>query len=195
VNRLATWVPPIAWMTVVLSASSTEFSAANTGSVLQSVLTWLLPGLAAHHVDVINFLVRKLAHFTEYAILGALWFRGITRSGLARPPAAMWLALAISVLCAIVDEVHQSFVPGRTASERDVLLDSAGALAAIVPARFGWWGATDVVTGALLWTAAVGGLGALVLDLAAGASGGVLWLTVPLASVLLVYRRRPASRD
>jgi VanZ family protein len=192
VNRLATWLPPIAWMTVVLSASSAEFSAANTGSLLGSVLSWILPGLTSHHMDVIHYGMRKLAHFTEYAILGALWFRGLTRSGVARPPAATWLALAISVLCAVVDETHQSFLPSRTSSVHDVLLDSTGALAAIVPARLGWWGAADTVTGVLLWVAAVGGLAALVLDITAGASGGLLWLTVPLAGVLLVYRKRSA---
>jgi VanZ family protein len=193
VKRLADWLPPIAWMTVVLSASSAEFSAANTGSLIQSILGWLLPGLHPHHVDVIHGVTRKLAHFTEYAILGALWFRGLARSGVARPPAAAWLALVISVACAVVDETHQSFVPHRTGSARDVLLDSMGALAAIVPARLGWWGAADTATGGLLWVSAVGGLAALALDIAAGASGGLLWVTVPVATVLLVYRRRSSA--
>ena len=180
-------------MTVVLSASSAEFSAAHTGSLIHSILTWLLPGLHPHQINVINAIVRKLAHFTEYAILGALWFRGLTRSGVARPPAAMWLALVLSVVCAVVDETRQSFVPSRTGSARDVLLDSMGALVAIVPARLGWWGTTDTATGVLLWVSAVGGLGALALDIAAGASGGLLWLTVPLATVLLVYRSRSSA--
>jgi VanZ family protein len=193
VNRLATWLPPIAWMTVVLSASSAEFSAANTGSLVHAILTWLVPGLSPHQIDVIHGVMRKLAHFTEYAILGALWFRGLTRSGVARPPAAAWLALVLSVACAVVDETHQSFVPSRTGSARDVVLDSAGALAAIVPARLGWWGAADTATGVLLWLAAGGGLAALAFDLAAGASGGLLWVTVPVAAVLLVYRRRSSA--
>jgi len=180
-------------MTVVLAASAAEFSAANTGSLIRSILAWLLPGLHPHHVDVIHGVVRKLAHFTEYAILGALWFRGLARSGVARPPAAAWLALVISVACAVVDETRQSFVPSRTGSARDVLLDSMGALAAIVPARLGWWGAADTATGILLWVSAVGGLAALAFDIAAGASGGVLWLTVPVAAVLLVYRSRSSA--
>ena len=180
-------------MTVVLSASSAEFSAANTGSLIQSILGWLLPGLHPHHVDVIHGVTRKLAHFTEYAILGALWFRGLARSGVARPPVATWLALVLSVACAVVDEIHQSFIPSRTGSARDVLLDSVGALAAIVPARLGWWGAADTATSILLWVSAVGGLAALALDLAAGASGGLLWVTVPVATGLLVYRSRSSA--
>jgi hypothetical protein len=93
----------------------------------------------------------------------------------------------------VVDEIHQSFVPSRTGSARDVLLDSLGALAAIVPARLGWWGATDSATAILLWVSAVGGLAALALDIAAGASGGLLWLTVPLAAVVLLYRSRSSA--
>jgi len=177
-------------MTVVLSASSAEFSAANTGSLIGSALSWLFPGIAAHQVDLIHGVIRKLAHFTEYAILGGLWFRGLTRSDLLRPPVAAWLALLISVLCAIVDETHQSFVPSRTASVRDVLLDSFGAFTAVVSSRLGWWGAADGATSLLLWISAVGGLAALALDLVAGAGGGLLWITVPVAAVLLVYRRR-----
>src|ERR687892_117674 len=53
----------------------------------------------------------------------------------------------------------------------------------------------EAATGALLWIAAVAGLGALALGLAAGGSGGVLWLSVPAAAALLLYRwRRSASR-
>lgn len=189
-SGLATWLPPIAWMIVVLSASSAEFSAANTGGLIAAALSWLVPGLPAHRIDLIHGVIRKLAHFTEYAILAVLWFRGLTRSALARRPTAAWIALLISVVCAIIDETHQSFVPSRTGSVRDIMLDSSGALAAIVWARLGWWGAGDVATGLLLWVSVVGGLGALALDLVAGASGGLLWITVPLAAVLLVYRRR-----
>ena len=180
-------------MTVVLSASSAEFSADNTGSLLRAILTWLVPALTAHHIDVIHHLARKLAHFTAYAILGALWFRGVTRSGLARPPAAAWLALAISVPARWWTRPTSLRCRAAPAAAQDVLLDSVGAFAAIVPARLGWWGAADTATGVLLWAAAIGGLAALALDLAAGASGGVLWLTVPLAAVLLVYRRRSSA--
>jgi hypothetical protein len=45
-------------------------------------------------------------------------------------------------------------------------------------------------TGVLLWVAVIGGLLALTLDLAVGAHGGVLWLTIPVAGALLVYRWR-----
>jgi hypothetical protein len=85
-------------------------------------------------------------------------------------------------------------VPSRTSSAADVLLDSIGATIALVPACLGWRWVVGATTGALLWIAVIGGLLALMLDLAVGAHGGVLWLTVPAAGALLAYRwRRSAS--
>jgi VanZ family protein len=193
VNRLATWAPPIVWMAVVLAMSSAEFSADNTRGVLHPLLAWLLPWLTPEHMGLLHGLARKAAHVIEYAILAALWFRGFTLSGVGRS-AATWSALAVSVACAVIDESHQAFVPTRTGSAGDVLIDSLGAVMALVPARLGWGRAAEAGAGLLLWVAAAGGLAALVLELAAGASGGVLWLTVPLAAGLLVYRRRRAAR-
>ena len=176
-------------MVVVLAMSSAEFSADNTGSVLQPLLSWLVPWLTPEHLARLHGLTRKAAHLTEYAILGALWFRTLTRGGAARPSAAAGLAIAISVACAVVDEGHQAFVPSRTGSVGDVLIDTLGALTAVVVASRGWGRAADATTGALLWVAALGGLGALAVGLASGAGGGLLWLTVAVAAALLLYRR------
>jgi VanZ family protein len=183
-------------MVVVLAMSSSQMSAENTGSLLGSVLAWLLPGLRPGHVDLIHGLLRKAAHVTEYGILGALWRRSLVDSGVVRPRVGGVLALAVSVVWAVVDETHQSLLATRTGAVGDVVLDSLGALGAIVAAQLGWWKAVDVVTGALLWVAMLGGIGALALDVAAGTDLGVLWFTVPAAAALLVYRwRRSTSRS
>jgi hypothetical protein len=87
------------------------------------------------------------------------------------------------------DETRQSFLPTRTGAAGDVVLDSLGALAAVIASHLGWRRGVDMATGALLWVAVAGGIGALALELAAGTGGGVLWLTVPAAAVLVVYRR------
>jgi VanZ family protein len=193
VKRLATWLPPLAWTAVVLAFSSAPFSADNTGSVIGPMLAWLLPWLSPAALDTIHGFVRKAAHLTEYAVLAALWLRAFARSAAVRVPAAAWLTLLIGVVVAILDEAHQSTVPSRTGSVRDVVLDTAGVLLAVVPARLGGARAVNVATGLLLWVGVVGGLGALALGLMAGVGGGVLWLTVPVAAVALVYRRRKSS--
>jgi VanZ family protein len=66
-------------------------------------------------------LVRKSAHFTEYAAL--FWL--LVRGPMARRPYA---ALALCVIYAMLDEGHQMFETGRSASLYDVALDSSGAL-------------------------------------------------------------------
>lgn len=71
-----------------------------------------------------------LAHFVEYAVLAVLLWWALRST----PPLARWavhLAFAVSVLYAISDEYHQSFVPGRQPDVRDVLVDAAGALIAL----------------------------------------------------------------
>jgi len=64
--------------------------------------------------------VGKLAHVTEYAILGWLIQRAFDHRG------KWWKSWLIAVAYAVTDEFHQSFVPGRTALATDVLIDSAG---------------------------------------------------------------------
>jgi VanZ family protein len=189
VSRLVTWVPSLIWTALVLGFSSGDFSAENTGSLLGPLLIWLFPWITPSQINVIHFFVRKAAHLTEYGILALLWFRTVTYAGLRVPTGAL-LALAISVASAIVDETHQAMVPSRTSSAADVLLDSIGATMALVPACLGWRWVVGATTGALLWIAVIGGLVALTLDLAVGAHGGVLWLTVPAAGALLAYRWR-----
>ena len=74
-------------------------------------------------------IIRKLGHLTEYAILAALFWRALRgahwRSKMSLLFAAAWGACAIF---AATDEFHQSFVPSRTASANDVMIDVCGAL-------------------------------------------------------------------
>ncbi len=71
-------------------------------------------------------------HVAEYGGLGFLLTRALWRTPGITAFWARWAALAGSAIFGVVDEVHQSFVPGRTASARDVLADAAGAALAIV---------------------------------------------------------------
>jgi VanZ family protein len=64
-----------------------------------------------------DLVLRKLAHTTEYAILGALLVRALRRPG---------LAVALGALYAVSDEVHQSLVRGRHGAWYDVLIDTVG---------------------------------------------------------------------
>lgn len=81
------------------------------------------------YVEQIDHVVRKTAHFTEYAIFGMLtlgvYISWIKRKKIVLP--LLWCALY-----AASDEFHQLFVSGRSAMWQDAVLDSAGALTGIV---------------------------------------------------------------
>jgi VanZ family protein len=194
VKRLAFWLPPLLWMAMIAWFSTAQFSGENTGSVLTPLFRWLLPRATEPQLAVLHALTRKAAHVTEYAVLSALWFVALTRErGLSRRRAA-WIALLVAVGWASLDELHQATVPGRTPSVVDVGIDTVGALAAATIGRYGGGRVLDAAAVVVLWTAAAGGALVIAIDLASGVSAGVLWVTVPAASVALALRRRAAPR-
>jgi VanZ family protein len=75
----------------------------------------------------------KLVHFVVYAVLGLLLMLPLSGGRLSGVTirSAIW-ALALSMLHAISDELHQSFTPGRTSDPMDVVADTLGAAAGIL---------------------------------------------------------------
>lgn len=75
-------------------------------------------------------ILRKLAHFGEFCLLGMClsWLLGML---LDKPPRIIGLAVACGVLTACVDEAIQSLSPGRNPSLLDVGIDTAGAAVGI----------------------------------------------------------------
>jgi VanZ family protein len=118
---LGGWLPALVWMVVLFILSTTLFSASNTWMIVEPVLRWIFPSASLATISLMHGLIRKAAHFTNYAILFWLLIRGPLKQ---RP----YIALACCVIYALLDEGHQVFVVGRTASLYDVALDSSGAL-------------------------------------------------------------------
>jgi VanZ family protein len=103
-SRLLTvWLPVVAWAAVIFTLSSIPSLSTGLG-------TW-------------DTILRKGAHLTEYAVLGALLYRA-----LGREP----LALAVGLAYAATDELHQHFVHGRHASPVDVAIDAVGLAAGML---------------------------------------------------------------
>jgi VanZ family protein len=74
------------------------------------------------------FALRKVAHFSEYALLCVLWFRAL-REHLTVDHALIG-GVVLSLGYAITDEFHQTFVGGRVGTWHDIVIDTAGALTA-----------------------------------------------------------------
>jgi VanZ family protein len=79
----------------------------------------------------LHWLTETLAHPGEYAILAWLLWRWLTGSGASRGSRLIVALWAIALVYALLDEYHQSFVPGRVADWRDLLADALGAATAL----------------------------------------------------------------
>lgn len=113
------------------SAQNGDKSSGLSRTVTEVLIDVVKPQNRAEAFDSMHFFVRKAAHFTEYAILGVLW--SLVLSTYPKLKASRGLiAFAASVIWAVLDEFHQSFVANRTPAIMDVCIDSSGALLAIL---------------------------------------------------------------
>ena len=130
---LSRYIPLVVWLAFISFASSDGFSAANTSRIVGPLVLWLFPNTTPAQLEVIHLATRKIAHFTEYALLGILAARAF-RTSPNPTTKSRWfvVSLALIVIYALVDEYHQSFVPARTASIFNSLIDISGGLAVLL---------------------------------------------------------------
>jgi VanZ family protein len=128
------WAAALAWLALIGIESTSALSSENTQRFLYPVLHFLF-NLDPFRFVVWHFYLRKMGHVLGYGTLSFLLFRA-WRASLPGAGKARWsivwarTALFMTVLVASADEWHQSFIPTRTGTVRDVALDSAAALAA-----------------------------------------------------------------
>ena len=116
-RSIVAWAPVVAWAGLIFALSA------------QPNLTFV-PDAG------LDFVVRKLGHMAVFGILALLLWRAVAATTTWRRPWAWGLALA--VLYAATDELHQAFVETRHPSPLDVGIDAAGALIAVVAVLFIW---------------------------------------------------------
>ena len=124
---LRNWGPVIVWAAMISTFSTSIFGSEHTSRIIVPILHWIFPHADVAMLNEMHHLIRKLGHLTEYFIFGLLAlraFRGARREW--RWQWALW-ALLLSATMASLDEIHQIFVPGRTASPWDSALDTLGA--------------------------------------------------------------------
>lgn len=82
----------------------------------------------------VEFLIRKGSHFIYFGVIALAIYIALPRFKYRK-----LTAVIITMLLAIADEFRQSFTSGRTASLQDVLLDTSGAIAALLLLTFSQW--------------------------------------------------------
>ena len=111
--RSKVWGPVVLWAALIFALSSIPSLSTGLG-------TW-------------DLVLRKIAHLTEYAILGALLVRAVGRPWPA-------IVIVIGALYAVSDEFHQHFVRGRHAAWYDVVIDTVGVTIGVIVWRRSRWG-------------------------------------------------------
>jgi len=134
--RLKYWLPALLVGALISILSTHYFTPEQTGRIIVPILRWLLPDASSNLIRHLHFGIRKLAHVTEFGIFSITVFHAI------RGPRAGWLlnwavlTFLVAVCYAALDEFHQTYVPLRHASPKDLAIDSFGALLAQVVV---WW--------------------------------------------------------
>jgi len=129
------WLPVVIAISVICIESTTTFSALNTSSILRPIMERLFGVFADANWESFHHYLRKTGHFVGYGTVGftflRAWLHTLARRG--RMALLSWriessiLAIFSTAIVASADEFHQTFLPGRTGTPVDVMLDTAGA--------------------------------------------------------------------
>jgi VanZ family protein len=105
--------------------------------VVMAVIFYLSSQQSDGTHGVLDLLLRKLAHVTEYTVLTLCWWRALRGLGVSRENrVAIALAVGLALAYSASDEFHQTFVSGRHGTPVDVLIDSIGmTIAAVIATR------------------------------------------------------------
>jgi VanZ family protein len=134
-DRQSAWFWSSAWLPVLLGIAmivveSTEWMGADhTSNPLRVLYQAIFGQVSNAQWELIHHYLRKSGHFLGYGFIGLAWLRAwwMTLPHSRFLPDAL-LALLGTALVASLDEFHQSFLPNRTSSPWDVLIDCSGAI-------------------------------------------------------------------
>lgn len=130
---LGVWFPVALGVAVIALESTVMMGADHTSGPLRWLFQSIFGPVQDDRWDLIHHIVRKSGHFIGYGLLGLTWLRAwwftLPRS---RYLQNALLALAGTALVASLDEWHQTYLPNRTGSPWDVLLDCCGAVTLLI---------------------------------------------------------------
>jgi VanZ family protein len=134
---LKVWLPVAIAIAVICTESTDTFSAQNTSSWLRPIMERWFGAFSDVRWESFHHYLRKTGHFVGYGTVGftflRAWLHTIARRGISS--LLSWrlessiLAILSTAIVASGDEFHQTFIPSRTGTPVDVLLDTCGATA------------------------------------------------------------------
>lgn len=110
---------------IFLMSSFDATESANQSNFIVNIITNIFK---IENIEVLSFIIRKLAHFTEYLILGFLTINMLNKNDISKK---YLISILICLIYATSDEIHQLFVPGRACQLRDILIDSIGSITGV----------------------------------------------------------------
>jgi len=120
-------------MAIIFAGSTDLMSAEHTSRIIVPLLRCFFPTISPLTLVRVEFFLRKAAHVSEYAMLAVLLYRAFVHTVFqSRRALSAGLVLLSCTAYAASDEFHQSFVPSRTSSLRDVMIDVCGATLAVL---------------------------------------------------------------
>jgi VanZ family protein len=131
------WTPAAIAVAIICVESSDLFSSNNTSGWLRPIVQRLVGPIQDSTWNIFHHYLRKTGHFVGYGLVAFTFLRAWLHTLTQRGPSTLiaWrlessiLAIFSTAIVASCDEYHQSFIPSRTGSPYDVLLDTAGACA------------------------------------------------------------------
>ena len=133
-NSIYKFIASLSCLLLILFCALIFIMSAQNGSESSEVSENIVNGALGVDKDRENykhalFIVRKCAHFFEYAVLSILAFAFVIllHRSIVKYKKSLIISFCFSVIYAITDEIHQLFVPGRAGKITDVLIDACGA--------------------------------------------------------------------
>jgi VanZ family protein len=132
-TKIKNWLPVCTWACLIFFFSTDTFSSANTAQLFGFLSSWLFPEIPTEEIAPFHGIMRKLGHWTEYFILAVLTMRALRKETGSNWELRHAVHTLIFILIyALSDELHQVFVPSRTASFGDVMIDVLGGICGIL---------------------------------------------------------------
>ncbi len=130
-NLLRAWWPALVWVGLIAVESTDYLSSDKTGGALYALWSRIFGQIDLYDFLIWHHYLRKAGHVVGYGILCLLLFRGwratlrLRHSYVLVPALLAWAGTAF---VASLDEWHQTLIPSRTGTIRDVILDSVAGL-------------------------------------------------------------------